>query len=160
MTLTAEEKRACEGRSSTVIARKNLDMPGCLPQGFAYYYDRETGKQHRLPTDPYSIANYVQRGLLPGKAPEELRLKWEASEAERAAECDRRAKEAAASSEGQRIAGGTSNSLDEAVDKRVAEIFKRLGIDLTALEAAGVPEIAAEAAPEPPEEAPKQLKLL
>jgi hypothetical protein len=60
-------------------------------QEFGPWYDTQTGKQFdRLPMDPRAFQRYARRGWMPGIAPDELKVKWEAGAADRQAEYDSR----------------------------------------------------------------------
>ncbi len=53
-------------------------------QEFGPWYNAQTGQQFaRLPMDPRAFQRYARRGWMPGIAPKELQVKWEAGQAAR-----------------------------------------------------------------------------
>ena len=69
---------------------KEIEGPS---QPFMPWYNPETGQEFSsLPSDAPNAANYMIRGFRMGPAPQELKDKWEAGEASRIAEHDKRLK--------------------------------------------------------------------
>ncbi len=53
-------------------------------QEFGPWYNAQTGQPFaRLPMDPRAFQRYARRGWMPGIAPKELQIKWEAGQADR-----------------------------------------------------------------------------
>ena len=161
--LTAAQKRALQ-RSNSLI----LENEGVEKQAFTCYHDPRTGQEFpRLPMDSYSLANYINRGLMPGRAPAELREGWIAGQAERAAECDARRRKAERDPEFAKLkeqtesvpAAEVAGIAKQAAQAAVAEVLRQLGIDASALPAAVTEQPGTEAAGAPETE-PKQLRML
>jgi hypothetical protein len=151
-------------REEKAMGLKEIGGPA---QPFMPWHDPETGQEFaRLPSDAPNAANYMLRGFRMGPAPKELKERWAAGAAERAAEADRRLKKAKASVEHKQMkqklgAEPEQQPQTDLVRQTVEQVLKALGHKVPDRPA------QAEVTPTQPEEteagAPKgpvQLKLL
>ena len=161
--LTTAQKRVLQRSNSLVLKNEDVEK-----QAFTCYYNPRTGQEFpRLPMDSYSLANYINRGLMPGRAPAELREQWLAGQARRTAEFDVRRSEAERDPGFAKIkeqtetvpAADVAGIAKRAAQAAVAEVLSRLGIDAGALPAAMTGQPSSETI-EAPETEPVQLKLL
>ena len=133
-------------------------------QEFGPWYDATTGQPFaRLPMDPRAFQRFARRGWMPGIAPEELTMKWEAGEVDRAAATVAEAARFSKTKEGKKIVDSakddqsTETSTEEVADAVIDKLIK-LGIIKVPAENE-IPDQETEAAVDL-EEAGKQLKLL
>ncbi|KKL95531.1 hypothetical protein LCGC14_1853650 [marine sediment metagenome] len=132
-------------------------------QEFGPWYDTQTGQQFaRLPMDPRAFQRYARRGWMPGTPPVELKAKWEAGEADRAAANAAEVARFSTTEEGKKIVDeakgdqSTGASTEKVADAVIDKLIK-LGIIKVPVENEINQETEAAA---DLEEAGNQLKLL
>lgn len=162
-SLSNAQKQELKRANSLVLENEDLEK-----QNFIYWHNPKTGQEFpRLPTDPYGLANNFMKGLMPGRAPEELREKWTAGEAKRQAAFDARLKKAKRDpdfikeiEQAESVpAAEVAEIAKQAAQAAVAEVLRQLGVNASALPAAVTEQPSSETA-EAPETEPTQLKLL
>ncbi len=132
-------------------------------QEFGPWYNAQTGQPFaRLPMDPRAFQRYARRGWMPGIAPEELQMKWEAGQAARDKANIEAARKAIKTKDGQEIVeetkgSTTKTSTEETADAVIDKLIK-LGI-IKVPDEIEIPNQETEAAADL-EEAGSQLKLL
>ena len=141
---------ALSKRQLVELKAKNFvltELPGgdSLPR--AQYHNPKSGQEFKLLADMVNMQGYLAKGLLLGPAPEDLREKWKAGEAERIAEDDRMTERYRATDEHKET---ESTNFNEAVQAAVAQVLKNLGKDIPT-EGSAAPTVEVEE---------KQLKLL
>lgn len=126
--VTAEEKRELKRKGSLV--RIDYDT-----QEFEAWHNPKTGQEFpRLPSDSYSIRNYMRKGLIVGPASEELREKWEADRPERETLSVKRIEEAKKSPLHRDLEGSKEQYKEDDIQKRVEQgvlkTLETLGIEI------------------------------
>ncbi len=100
-------------------------------QDFGPWYDTQTGKQFdRLPMDPRAFQRYARRGWMPGIAPDELRIKWEAGAVDRKAALDVLVAKQTKTEDFKKLKGevdGSTTSTEDVADAVIDKLVK-LGI--------------------------------
>ena len=103
-------------------------------QEFGPWYNAQTGQQFaRLPMDPRAFQRYARRGWMPGIAPKELQIKWEAGQVDRNAANMAAAAKYTRSTEGKELQKGledvqpTGPSTEDVADAVIDKLVK-LGI--------------------------------
>ena len=129
-------------------------------QEFGPWYNAQTGQQFtRLPMDPRAFQRYARRGWMPGIAPKELQIKWEAGQIDRdaanmaAAAKYTRSKEGAELQKGLEDIQPTGTSTEDVADAVIDKLLKRGIIKVQ-------DETIVEETEAPSEEDGNQLKLL
>ncbi len=131
-------------------------------QEFGPWYDAQTGQPFaRLPMDPRAFQRYARRGWMPGVAPTELQMEWEAGQADRDKANMEAARKLIKTKDGQKIVEETEGSVtetstDDVADKVIDKLIK-LGIIKVPVEDETNQETKAAA---DLEKAGNQLKLL
>ena len=132
-------------------------------QEFGPWYDFQTGQPFpRLPMDPRAFQRFARRGWMPGMAPPDLQLQWEAGQTDREEATRESARKAIRTKGGKDIAdevkaANTGPDADDVADKVIDKLIK-LGIIKVPVENE-IPNQETEAAADL-EEAGNQLKLL
>ncbi len=150
-------------RLTTKEKASGLKEIGGSVQPFMTWHDPETGQEFpRLPADAPNACNYMIRGFRMGKAPDDLREKWEAGANDRRAEQAKVLAVANRSAEHKRLESqvGVDQPPPPTTEEVAAEVIKQM-IDLGVVKA---PEAKEEKAGEETEAGPEggdaQLRLL
>ena len=101
-------------------------------QEFGPWYNAKTGQPFaRLPMDPRAFQRYARRGWMPGIAPKELQIKWEAGQAGRDAANMADAAKYVRSATGKELQKGlediqpTGPSTEDVADAVIDKLLKR-----------------------------------
>ncbi|KKN07492.1 hypothetical protein LCGC14_1066310 [marine sediment metagenome] len=150
ITLTPQEKALLKQEDSLI-----QPLDGADGAESAAYHNPKTGQEFpNLPMDPRALTRYLRRGLMLGPASPELKAKWLAASAERAAADDAMVAEYEDSDQAQIDQGSQDERFKDAVAAAVAQVLEKLRVDPTA----GAEKVAPTLAPEE-EFAPAQLEL-
>ena len=121
ITVTPTEKAELKAAGSLV-----RPLAGADGAASTYFHNPKTGQEFvNLPIDPYHLGRHLQRGLVMGPAPAELKAKWEAGEAERSAANDALMAEHLSKSPVEE-----TPQFREAVAAAVIQVLEKLGIEL------------------------------
>lgn len=136
ITLTPPEKAKLKQEDSLI---RPLD--GAEGAESAAYHNPKTGQEFRnLPMDPRALTRYLRRGLMLGSASPELKAKWLAGKAERAAADDARTAEYEDSDQAQLDQQAQDGRFKEAVAAAVTQVLEKLEADLP--ESVGAEKVA------------------
>ncbi len=135
------------------------ELPGGDEQPFMPWHNPETGQEFpSLPSDTPNAMNYMIRGFRMGPATAELKAKWEAGKAERAAAYDKRMKARFKGPRGAKLrkmeqGAKNENTPAASVSEVAAEVIRQLQelgvVPATAATADDGPEGAADDAGQP-----------
>ncbi len=126
ISLTPQEKTRLKQEDSLI---RPLD--GADGAESAAYHNPQTGQEFpNLPVDPRALMRYLRRGLMLGSASPELKAKWLATAAERAAADDARVAEYEDSDQHQRDQAVQDGRFKDAVAAAVTQVLEKLGIDI------------------------------
>ena len=125
MAITVTQAEKAELASAGSLIRPLAGADGAAS---TYFHNPKTGQEFvNLPIDPYHLSRHLQRGLVMGPAPAELKAKWEAGEAERSAANDALMAEHLSESP---VALEETPQFREAVAAAVIQVLEKLGIEL------------------------------